>query len=253
MTAPTSVGESLADPGLEAARLQRRAQDAGLTLRVTGGAAIAMRCPSSQMSPLARAYGDIDLVAPVKEARTLTELFARLGYQPDLAFNALHGARRLFFWDPVNARQVDVFLDIVEMCHKLDLTARMHLSETTIPLADLLLSKLQIVETNDKDLKDILALLVDHPFSEDETGINLVHISQVTGSDWGLWRTTTMIAERAEHYAQSLDGFVHRDRVHDQVAWLLNALARAVKSTRWRLRSRVGDRVRWYELPEEGH
>jgi hypothetical protein len=243
----------LADPILEATRVHGGAQVAGLTLRVTGGVAVAIRCPSSQLSPLARPYGDIDLVAPLKESRRLVELFAALGYQPDAAFNALHGARRLFFWDPVNSRQIDVFLDVFEMCHKLDLTARLRLPGTTISLADLLLSKLQVVETNDKDLKDILSLLVDHPLSDDETGTNVSYIATLTASDWGLWRTTTMIAERAEQYSQSLEGFTQRDRVHTQVARLLGALERSAKSTRWKLRARLGDRVRWYELPEEGH
>ena len=243
----------LADPILEATRVHGDAQGAGLTLRVTGGVAVAIRCPSSQLPPLARPYGDIDLVAPLKESRRLVELFASLGYQPDAAFNALHGARRLFFWDAVNSRQIDVFLDVFEMCHKLDLTARLRLQGTTISLADLLLSKLQIVETNDKDLKDILSLLVDHPLSEDETGMNVSYIAALTAGDWGLWRTTTMIAERADQYSQSLEGFAQRDRVHKQVAQLLGALERSTKSTRWKLRARLGDRVRWYELPEEGH
>jgi hypothetical protein len=247
------MSTTLTDPVLEAARIHAGARDGGLTVRVTGGVAIAMRCPSSLASPLARIYGDIDLVAPLKESRKLIELFAALGYQPDAAFNALHGARRLFFWDPVNSRQVDVFLDVFEMCHKLDLTARLRLEGETLSLADLLLSKLQVVETNDKDLKDILSLLVDHPLSQDETGLNVSYIAHLTAGDWGLWRTTTMIAERAEHYALALEGFTQRDRVHRQVAQLLEALERATKSTRWKLRARLGDRVRWYELPEEGH
>ena len=243
----------LADPVQEASRIHAGAHKGGLTLRVTGGVAVAMRCPSSLLPPLARTYGDIDLVAPLKESRKLIDLFAALGYQPDIAFNALHGARRLFFWDPVNSRQVDVFLDVFEMCHKLDLTARLRLQGETISLADLLLSKLQVVETNDKDLKDILALLVDHPLSHDESGVNVSYISALAATDWGLWRTTTMITERAEHYSQSLEGFTQRDRVHNQVAQLLQALERVTKSTRWKLRARLGDRVRWYELPEEGH
>lgn len=243
----------LTDPVLEAARIHAGARHVGLTLRVTGGVAVAMRCPSSLAPPLARTYGDIDLVAPLKESRKLIELFAALGYQPDATFNALHGARRLLFWDPVNSRQVDVFLDVFEMCHKLDLTARLRLQGETISLADLLLSKLQVVETNDKDLKDILSLLVDHPLSQDETGLNVSYIADLTAGDWGLWRTTTMIAERADHYSQALEGFTQGDRVHRQVAQLLEALERVTKSTRWKLRARLGDRVRWYQLPEEGH
>jgi hypothetical protein len=111
--------------------------------------------------------------------------------------------------------------------------------------------KLQIVETNRKDMIDILALLADHDFSHDESGINIDYIAALAGDDWGLWRTTTMVAERSDKLARELDGFDGRGVIHERVRAYLQALEEAPKSRGWKFRARIGERKRWYELPEE--
>jgi hypothetical protein len=62
-----------------------------------------------------------------------------------------------------------------------------------------------------------------------------------------------MIAERADHHSRRLDGFLHAERVHEQVRHFLGALEQVPKTTSWKLRAKVGERKRWYELPEETH
>ena len=144
----------------------------------------------------------------------IEKLFIDLGYQPETSFNALHGARRLFFWDNTNERQLDVFLDSVEMCHNLLLVDRIIVDDVTLPIADLLLMKLQIFETNEKDMLDIMALFVDQEITEDDSGINMRYIEQLTRSDWGLWRTITMVAEKTDQFSRSVDGLPHRSVLH---------------------------------------
>lgn len=242
-----------ADPVAEAVRVSDAASTAGITLRITGGVGIALRCPSAASTSLGRTYADIDAVGRSRERKQIPGLLAELGYEPDPAFNALHGETRLFFWDSQHGRQLDIFLDRVEMCHKIDLAKRLDVHERTLSLADLLLMKLQVVETNQKDLVDLILLLIDHPFTGDESGINLHYLGDLMASDWGLWRTTTMIAERVAQYAHELDDLDQRTRIHDQVATYIQALDAVPKTRSWRMRARVGDRVRWYELPEESH
>ncbi len=253
MTRQGTQGSPLPDPVAEGARIAAAARPLGLSLRLMGGVGIAHRCPSASAPPLSRTYADIDLAGRRRELKRLVELLAGLGYEPDRQFNAMHGARRLFFWDGINGRQVDVFLDTFEMCHRLDLSERVRLPGDTLPLADLLLTKLQVVETNEKDLKDVLAVLVDHPFTEDDGGINLAYLAALTAHDWGLWKTVTLVAERADHYARAEGTIEQRTRVHEQIRDLLGRLDQEPKSRGWRLRAKVGERVRWYELPEEGH
>lgn len=237
----------------EGERVAAAAVDAGIRLKLTGGVAVALRCPSARVEPLSRPYADVDMVGPSDEGARIAGLLIDLGYEPDEAFNALHGATRLFFWDRHNERQLDVFLDRVEMCHKIDLRRRLDGDELTIPLADVLLMKLQIVETNPKDYLDVIALLTDHVFSTDDTGLNLPYLAGLTGADWGLWRTVTMVAQRTAKTAASLPGFDGGDRVDAQVDTFTRALDEHPKTRGWRLRARVGERKRWYELPEESH
>jgi hypothetical protein len=237
----------LTDPLLEGHRLAEAAVAAELNLRLVGGVGIAIRCPSAGNPPLKRPYADIDLVGLSKERPLIESLLFESGYQPDQQFNAVHGARRLLFWDADHGRQVDVFLDRVDMCHSIQLHDRVRLAGPTLPLADLLLLKLQIVEANAKDLSDTVALVADHPLTNDDGGINVRYLSDLAASDWGLWRTTTMVAKRAAVYARGLEGFDHAAQMLGEY---VEALDRAPKTRSWRLRARVGDRKRWYELPE---
>lgn len=165
----------------------------------------------------------------------------------------LHGHRRLFFWDEVNKRQVDVFVDEANLCHRIDLKRRIEVRPLTLSLADLTLLKLQIVETNEKDYLDLCALFADHGLSDDESGINATYIASLAASDWGLWRTLGMVAERSEGFARELPGFDAGERVAERLRQLRTALDSVPKTRGWKLRSRVGDRKRWYELPEEVH
>jgi hypothetical protein len=61
------------------------------------------------------------------------------------------------------------------------------------------------------------------------------------------------VAERAVQYAAALEGFKEAARVREQVERHRAALEAAPKSLRWRTRARIGERKRWYELPEEAH
>jgi hypothetical protein len=238
----------------EAQRVAEAAAQAGVTLRVTGGVGVALTCDSAGTEPLSRTYSDIDVVGHAKERRAITELLTALGYAPDEAFNALHGARRLFFWDSTNERQLDVFLDKVEMCHVIDLRHRLRAPGPGLTAADLLLMKLQVVESNDKDLCDIVCLLTDKDFTRGtDVGIDLAYLAGLAADDWGLWRTVTMVAERASTWATQTAGLTSRDRVQRQVREFVDALDAEPKTRAWKLRARLGERKKWYMTPEEAH
>jgi hypothetical protein len=249
----STVTTPIADPIAEAERLVAAGAEQDIPMRMIGGVAVAIRCASALKPPLHRDYADIDVVAPARRGRAIRDLMEALGYEQDQSFNALHGGHRLYFWDSVNERQVDVFLDKMEMCHAFDFSKRIDVDSQTLSLADLLLLKLQIVEANHKDYLDMLALLTDHELTSDDDGINVRYLSALAADDWGLWRTTTHSAERVDHVARELDGFEQTTRVHEQIRTLLTALEDAPKSRRWKMRAKVGERRRWYEVPEEEH
>jgi hypothetical protein len=239
----------LAEVRDEVLRVLDGAADAGVVLRAVGGLAVYHRCPSARTPPLARDYKDIDLVGRSGDAARTSHVMTTLGYVADAEFNTLHGRRRLYFWDAVHERQLDVFVETIVMSHELVIGDRLELDTLTITPADLLLTKLQVVEVNDKDLKDAAALLADHDIAPG--GIDPERVTRLFGSDWGWWRTATANLERVAEYAEALPGFDGGPRVRARAAELRRRIDEAPKSRRWRLRARVGERVRWYELPEE--
>lgn len=237
----------LADHLAEAERLLEGARQRSTVLRALGGVAVQMRCPSAHHPALARKPKDLDFASTSKHRTAVTELFREAGYQADEEFNALHGKTRLFFWDDEHSRQADLFLDRVTMCHTLDLAGRLDEHPDTLSVSDLLLLKLQVFETNERDYKDALSLLLDHA----DGGIDSGYIAKLLAADWGWWRTATMVLERLDRYARELDGFDRANDIHHLVRELLGVIEAEPKSRRWKLRARVGERARWYDLPEE--
>lgn len=246
-----STLETLADPVAEGRRIVETAAERGVTLRVLGGVAIALLCPSSRRPPLARAYADIDLATTRAAKDRVVSLLESLGYTGDREFNMLHGHRRLYFWDDHAQRQVDVFVDEANLCHRIDLKQRVGAVPLTLSLADLTVLKLQVVETNEKDYLDICALFADHELTADDSGIDSNHITALAASDWGLWRTMDMVAEASERFALDLPEFPAGEVVAERLRHLRQEMKAVPKSRGWKLRARIGDRKRWYELPEE--
>jgi hypothetical protein len=242
-----------ADMLAETSRLLAMAGERGLVLRVTGGVAIALHAGDVLPGSLRRPWKDIDFATLRGASRGVNELFGAGGYTADRQFNALNGHRRLLYHDPINGRQVDIFVGSFQMCHEIPLTARLELESVTIPLAELMLTKLQIVELNEKDQRDILALLASHEVGEgDAETINADFIAGLCAGDWGLWRTVKMNVDRSH---AAVAGYELRDeeraRILRRLDGLWERIEREPKSRRWKLRDRVGDRVRWYEEPEE--
>jgi hypothetical protein len=233
-----------ADLVSEGARIAGAAAEEGLVVRVAGGVGIGMTCPSASHEPLKRAYADLDVVGRSRDRPKIVEFFVSLGYIPDKEFNALHGSRQLFFWDSSNQRQLDVFLDRLDMCHTIKLGDRLEITGETLTPADLLLTKLQIVESNEKDLLDIVTMFVDHRLSEDESGINLQYVSRLTSEDWGLWKTITTSAERAGIFVDELNGFDRAELAQSSIRQFVVALETFPKSRAWRVRAKIGERKR---------
>lgn len=245
--------QPLPEPVAEGERIAEAAAARGLSLRLLGGVAVAVLCPSSRRPPLQRSYGDIDFATTGHSKKGVVALLEELGYAGEREFNMLHGQRRLCFWDESNRRQVDVFVDEANLCHRVELKSRIEVTPVTLPLADLTVLKLQVVETNEKDYLDLCAIFADHELTADDTGVNCDYIAHLTSSDWGLWRTVGIVSKRTEEFALRLPGFEAADRVADRLRRLRSKLDTVPKSRRWKLRSRVGDRKRWYEIPEEVH
>lgn len=243
--------QPLADPIAEGRRLVEAAAEQQVPLRALGGVAVAMTCPSSRRPPLARSYADIDLATTKSAKDQAIAMLESLGYVGDKEFNMLHGHRRLYFWDEGAERQVDVFVEEANLCHRIELGRRLEAAPLTLSPADLALLKLQVVETNEKDYLDLCALFADHELTPNDSGINLPYIVGLTSANWGLWRTVGMVADRTERFARELSGFEAADTAVEGLGRLRDEIESSPKSRAWKLRALIGDRKRWYELPEE--
>jgi hypothetical protein len=250
--APLSDGP-IADVREEGRRVVAAAQAADASARLLGGVAVGLHVHGAMPEGLGRAYADLDFIVRSKHDTKFKDVLTALGYEPDALFNRLHGYHRLLFYDATNDRQLDVFIGSFKMCHALDLNGRLDLDPLTLSPADLLLTKLQIVELNPKDVVDALTLLDQHAFG-DETAVDAIdlrRVGEVTGSDWGWYTTIRDNLETLKVRAGGLVGPASGPAVADKMTELTEALERAPKSTRWRLRSVTGRRVPWYDLPEE--
>ena len=260
---------TLEDPLDEALRIVDVAGRQGLLLRLMGGMAVRAHAPRWP-ARTRRTEVDLDFVTTSKDRSAVYKLLEAEGYTPDKQQNALFGQKQAYFVDIPRKRPVDVLVDNLEMCHRIEFGNRLTKSRPTLPLAELLLSKLQVVKINRKDVLDALILLGEHPLGDaDGTGeaddsrqmINVRRILELTSSDWGWWRTTTGNLEKLEGFLagdiQPSELDVGRPLRFDpagQIKTLRSAIDAAPKSAKWKMRARVGDRMTWYELPEEvGH
>ncbi len=251
--ASTMSGGPLDDIRAEAERVARGAVSAGLQLRLMGGMGVYITCPTVRRPPYAREYGDFDFVVSARDARAAAAYFETAGYVPEKMFNALHGAQRLNFKHPQGRWPIDVVVDEVRMSHRIDLRGRVNGPGPTLSLADLLLTKLQIWEINPKDLGDIVCLLADHELADREAVdvIDRRRILAVVSADWGLCHTVERNLRQAAQEAHRRVPAGPRFDPTSQVDTLLAAIHAAPKSLAWQARARIGERVRWYETPEE--
>jgi hypothetical protein len=243
----------LADPIAEARRLVAAAAGRGLTVRVLGSVAVCLQAPT-EGPLLPRVIKDVDLATRREGWQAAAQLMKSSGYIADEMFNAAHGSRRLLFWDETNQRKLDVFVGEFSMCHVIPITDRLDRDPLTIPLAELMLTKLQIVELTARDQLDVYNLVFHHDvvIGSDAKGIEADFIAELCARDWGLWRTSTRTIDRC---VADLAGHGLANGATDLILERLNVMRtridEAPKSTRWKLRDRVGERVRWYEEPEE--
>jgi hypothetical protein len=252
-------GEGAAAPTLpdivaEGRRVLATGSAARLPIRLLGGVSFHIRARGKAPSSLERAYGDIDLICAPGSTRTIAALLEGLGYVGDRQFNAVNGNRRLLFRDESRGRQLDVFVGTFEMCHEIPVADRLEVEEETIPAAELLLTKLQIVNVNDKDQRDAASLLLTHEITHrDGTGmVNAGVVAELLGADWGLWRTSRMNVERLRDRSDALGlDSTQRQALLSQLDELWHVVEGYPRSRAWRLRARIGDKKRWYQQPDE--
>lgn len=241
----------LPDPLEEARRVIESADERGITVRQIGGTAVRSHAETAGVAPFERAYRDVDFVGTREDEGAIVELMEDLGYESNNRFNTMHRFR-LEFYDEANDRKADYCIDRFQFCHEWSLRGRLEADHPTVPIEDLLLSKLQIFEASDRDVRDMVAMLNDHPVepSDDAEHIDPTYLSALCGRDWGLYKTVSMSLERIDSYVGAHELPIDEPVVHDRVAAIRDELEDRPKTVRWKLRSLIGERKQWYRRPE---
>jgi hypothetical protein len=256
------VPGSREDPLTDALVIVQEAERAGLGLKLLGGLAVRVVCPD--YPPRLRRDQDIDLACLSKERKAVAAHLEQTGCQPDRRFNNLNGDRQMYFTAP-SGRPIDVMVDRLTMCHTLDFRPSFRRLPHTVDVVDLLLSKLQIVQLNEKDARDIVQLLSCAPIGNSSasapTGgvppVDAERFCQVLCADWGWWRTVTGNLDKLPGLLAANPALAQPGMPFDpegQATRLRQLAEDAPKSMKWKVRASIGEKARWYELPEEvGH
>ncbi len=241
----------------EVKRIVNAGNSAGLTLRLLGSLAFHHHSPQYGylQAKLGRAYTDIDFAAYGKQAAQIRKWMpAALGYKEDPEVFINTEGQRMIFEHPGNGLHVDIFVDKLDFCHTIYWNGRLEKDSPTIPLAEMVLEKMQIVTLYEKDGSDTIMILLDQPWGpDDDETINLPYIAKLCAADWGLWRTTTMNLDKVRRLAQNYAalGDAEKTKVSAQVEHALSAINAEPKSFAWKVREKVGDKVKWYKDVEE--
>jgi hypothetical protein len=245
----------------EAKRIVDAAQQVGVSLRVLGATAFRIHCPGYEdvHKAMDRELSDIDFVAYSKEERKMEEFFYKglnleVEKQQAALTPGLFVGRHIYIHKDTGLH-VDVFIDKLDMCHVIDFRNRLHADTPTIPLAELVLEKMQIITLNEKDVKDMLMLLAVHDVGDtDNDQINGKYISDLLSKDWGFYYTTTLNLEKVrkgiERYKTVLKAG-DTEKIEQRITKLSGMIENAPKSLKWKARAAVGTRVQWYNDVEE--
>ena len=240
----------------ELKRILGASESAGILLRVIGSLAFQIHCQKYGylQAAMGRAYTDIDFAAYQRQTKEIRVLMAGLGYRDNQEAFIISEGNRAIFERPEIGLHIDVFYEKLDFCHVINWKDRLEVDHPSIPLAEMLLEKMQIVQINEKDIIDTVMLLLEHPLGEDDNEtINIKRVAVLCSTDWGLWRTTTMNLDKVRQLAQSYQQLTGKQKelIVTQVNAALGWINQEPKSIAWRLRARVGDRVKWYKEVDE--
>ena len=240
----------------QAHRILKAAEERNLILRLIGALAFHIRCPKFNyiQTETERFFTDIDFMAYFAQMRDVKKLFKDMGYGEDRRSEAVPGLRRSIFLHQDYPWHCDVFYDVLDFSHEINFRGRLELDYPTILLVDLLLEKMQIAQINRKDIIDTLMLLREYDVGDsDNATIQIDHLARVTKADWGLWKTVTTNLEKVDHLADNYDVLTDDDRriIRRRLRSILARIDEEPPTLRWRLRSRIGERIKWYRDVDE--
>jgi hypothetical protein len=227
-----------------------------IILRLIGALAFRTHCPQYGyiQDALGRKFTDIDFASYPRFHKDIIRFLTELGYVEDKVVTQLFSESRLLFHDPNYDRHIDIFFNGLDFCHRVVFNGRLEAEAITLPLAELLLEKIQIVKINEKDIIDTIMLLREHPVGHsDDEKINMDVIGKVFAEDWGFWRTATYNLVLINELMGSYPSLTNEDRsvITERISELMQWIENQPKTMKWKMRNKIGEKVKWYKDVEE--
>ena len=244
-----------------ALNLVEEAKREGILLRLIGGAAL--RIHSSPMATklhkkLKRREGqelpDIDFIGLSKQKKNVKKFFEARGWKFDAYMFFFTGGasgvrnRQIYRGGKI---ELDIFYDEMDLCHKIDFRNRLEIDPPMVSLADLLLTKLELVEFTEKDAKDVMVLLRDHKIGDSDAPetINAKYIAELFADDWGFWYTATTNLNKIKAACPMYKQLSKEDvaDVTSKIDQIMKYIDEEPKTKKWRKRAETGTKKRWYK------
>jgi hypothetical protein len=260
---PVEKWPSIQDFIKEAKACVKEAEEQGIILRVMGGPGVYIHINSHSEKHLQlwkklgrlgkKKFGDIDFMSYGKFRGKVVKFFENRGYTIDRRMLYRFGKKRHIYIGK-KFPMVDVFFDTIDMCHLINFKKRLEADYPTIPLAELILHKVQIAKLNKKDVTDLLVLIRAHEIGEtDEETINAKYIAKILSKDWGFYYTTMTNLNKVKESMGTYPALTKDDEkiVKERIDKLINYIETEPKSIGWKLRAKIGTRTKWYNEVEE--
>ncbi|MBS7646267.1 hypothetical protein KEJ24_00285 [Candidatus Bathyarchaeota archaeon] len=234
----------------EGLRIVNMAKQRNLALRLMGAVAVRLHCPkyAHLHMEMERELSDLDLVGYASQGSKISNFMHEIGYEKRPLRPSYGLEMRHKYISNTSGCIVDIFLDKLIMCHTVDFRNRLEIDYPTIPLAELLLTKLQIVNFTEKDFKDVAILFMEHNVGEgDEETINSELISKVLSEDWGFYYTATTNLKKILTLLSAQNGLKeNKEDIERKINILLEEIEKKPKSFRWKMRAKIGTKKKWY-------
>jgi hypothetical protein len=161
-------------------------------------------------------------------------------------------SRQIYYGEKIP--MVEIFFDRLAMNHTIHYKKRLEADPLTVPLAELLLQKLQMVRMNEKDIKDSIILIRAHEIGEDDDDrINKIVLGNCLGSDWGFYYTATENLKKIKDSLTSYSVLSNGDTkvVEQRIGELMAHLEAEPKTFKWKSRAVLGTKRKWYNEVDE--
>ncbi len=223
----------------------------GVPLRLLGSVAFSIHCReySHFQEKAQRNFTDLDFAAYFSHSKSIRNILETMGFIEDRETAVVYARSRLIYNHSDTGLHIDVFFDKLDFCHPIPWEDRLEIDNPTIPLAELLLEKMQIFQLNEKDVVDTIMLVREHSIgNSDQEIINAERISNMCSKDWGLWRTITMNLNKVDENLSRYHWLTSEDRevVHSRIVEVQRMIDAAPKSLKWTMRNKIGDKIKWY-------